>query len=187
MTGPRADEGRVWAALRGWGATPDERRVRHAADRHVGDGGEHLVRAVDVDAAPEVVHRWLCQLSVAPYSYDLVDNLGRRSPRRLTPGADRLEPGQHVLIGPLAEVLPGRGFVTVAGPRARRLLGEVALGYEVVPGQAARSRIVACLALGPRRRHSRGVWRTLLAAGDLVMMRRQLLTLRDLAEGSSRR
>lgn len=164
-------EGRLRAALLGWGATPAERREVHAADRHVPPGGEHLVRAVDVDAPPEVVHRWLCQLSVAPYSYDLVDNLGRRSPRRLTPGADRLVPGQHVLIGPLVEVLPGRGFVTVAGPRGRRAFGEVALGYEVVAGHAARSRIVACLALGPRRRHSRGVWRALLAAGDLVMMR----------------
>lgn len=187
MTGGLDGEGRLRAALLGWGATPAERRQVHAADRHVPPGGEHLVRAVDVDAPPEVVHRWLCQLSVAPYSYDLADNLGRRSPRRLTPGADRLEPGQHVLIGPLVEVLPGRGFVTVAGPSARRLLGEIALGYEVVAGRTARSRIVACLALGPRRRHSRGAWRALLAAGDLVMMRRQLLTLRDLAEGSARR
>lgn len=174
---------RIPTRLAHWGATAGERRTTHAADRHVPPGGEHLVRAVDVDAAPEVVHRWLCQLSVAPYSYDLVDNLGRRSPRTLTSGAERLEVGQHVLIGPLAEVVPGRGFVTVAGPLGRRLFGDIAMGYEVVPGERARSRILVCLALGPRRRHSLGVWRTLLAAGDLVMIRKQLHTLRDLAEG----
>ncbi|GAB3992007.1 hypothetical protein [Nocardioides marmoraquaticus] len=174
---------RIPGRLAHWGATAGERRTTHAADRHVPPGGEHLVRAVDVDAAPETVHRWLCQLSVAPYSYDLVDNLGRRSPRTLTPGAERLEVGQHVLIGPLAEVVPGRGFVTVAGPLGRRLLGDIAMGYEVVPGERARSRILVCLALGPRRRHSLGVWRTLLAAGDLVMIRKQLHTLRALAEG----
>lgn len=173
---------RIPDRLAHWGATASERRTTHPADRHVPPGGEHLVRAVDVDADPAVVRRWLCQLSVAPYSYDLVDNLGRRSPRTLTPGADRLEPGQHVLIGPLVEVGPA-GFVTVAGPLGRRLLGDIAMGYEVVAGERTRSRILVCLALGPRRRHSLGAWRTLLAAGDLVMIRKQLHTLRDLAEG----
>lgn len=179
---------RIPTRLLCWGVEPAELGQAHPADRHVPAGGEHLVRAVAVDADPDVVHRWLCQLSVAPYSYDLVDNLGRRSPRSLTPGADRLEVGQHVLIGPVVEVLPGRGFVTVAGPLGRRLLGPISLGYEVVPGGAGdgRPRLLACLALGPRRRGSLGLWRTLLAAGDLVMMRKQLLTLRDLAEAPPR-
>lgn len=176
---------RIPHRLVAWGTTRAERDARHPADRHVPAGGEHLVRAIDVDADPAVVYRWLGQLSVAPYSYDLIDNLGRRSPRTLTPGADDLRLGQHVLIGPLVEILPGRGFVTVAGPTGQRLFGDIAMSYEAVPGISTPGRIRVCLALGPRRRHSLGVWRTVLAAGDLVMMRKQLHTLRDLAQRTS--
>ena len=169
--------------IRFWNVTADERRGPHPADAHVPSGGEHFVRAVDVEADPAVVYRWLCQIRIAPYSYDLVDNLGRRSPRSLTPGADELALGQRFQIGPLVDFEPGRMIVYVAGPRGARIFGPVAMSYEVVPGLASRSRILACLALGPAR-GPRRAWNAFLGAGDLVMMRRQLLNLRALAEAT---
>jgi hypothetical protein len=169
--------------VRFWNVTADERTGPHPADAHVPAGGEHFVRAVDVDADPAAVYRWLCQIRVAPYSYDLVDNLGRRSPRTLTPGADELAIGQRFQIGPLVAFERGRMIAFVAGPRGARAFGPVAMSYEVVPGRATRSRILACLAFGPAHRPRRA-FNAFIGAGDLVMMRRQLLNLRDLAEST---
>lgn len=173
--------------FRYWQVTPQEAAAEHPADRHVPPGGEHLVRAIDVDAAPETVYRWLCQLRVAPYSYDLVDHLGRRSPRELTPGAEDLRLGQKVQIGPLVELEPGRMIAFEAAAWAARVFGPVAMSYEVVPGLATRSRILACVALGAPRGRLDAVWHRVLGAGDLVMMRRQLLNLKALAEAAERR
>ena len=77
-----------------WGATAEEAARPYPADTLL-DGPVLLAtRAVGVDAPTSTVYRWLCQVAVAPYSYDWLDNLGRRSPRRLTPGADDLHVGK---------------------------------------------------------------------------------------------
>jgi hypothetical protein len=123
------------------------------------------------------VYRWLCQLRHAPYSYDWIDNLGRRSPQQLTPGADRLEPGQRMVsIFRLADFEPDKQLTL---EQRGRLLGHVALTYLVGDRGENSSRLVLRIAWGPPRLPGA---RQLLAAGDLVMARRQLLNFKRLAE-----
>lgn len=169
-----------------WNATAAERAETHPADRHVPAGGRHVLRAVDVDAAPDTVYRWLCQIAVAPYSYDLIDNLGRRSPTTLTPGADDVRVGQEFQIGPVVEVERGRQITVVTAGRAARVFGRLAITWAVVPGIDAPSRILGCVALGPPRNPIDRCLQAFLCLGDLVMMRRQLLNLKALAEASGR-
>jgi hypothetical protein len=169
-----------------WGSTASERAMPFACDRHLAAPDLELYRAVDVAAPAPVVFRWLCQLRVAPYSYDWIDNFGRRSPRDLVPGLEELEVGQRVMRAfELVEFEPDRHLTALA--RGDSLLGDVAATYLVVPGGTRRSRLVVKMVVGlPRWWPVRAAVRWLLPAGDLVMMRRQLLNLKGRAEASAR-
>jgi hypothetical protein len=124
---------------------------------------------------------------VAPYSYDWLDNLGRRSPRELTPGLERLEVGQRfITIFELVEFETDR-HVTIRTSRARSVFGDVAVTYLVEPRADSSSRLLVKLVHRPRGPGPLpGVYATTLAWGDLLMMRKQLRTLRDLAERDAR-
>src|SRR4249919_2936563 len=122
-----------------WGSTPAERAQSFPCDGLLGDPEVVLWRAVDVAAPAEVTFRWLCQLRVAPYSYDWIDNLGRRSPREATPGVERLEIGQRFMtMFELADLEPERSLtLRHAGP----VWGRLAITYRVAPAGAGRSRL----------------------------------------------
>jgi hypothetical protein len=172
-------------AIDHWGSTADERREPFACDELLPHPDKTVFRAVDVDAPAETVFRWLCQLRVAPYSYDWIDNLGRRSPRRLTPGTDELELGQTFMtIFRLAHFEPGSSITVTADSR---VFGRIAGTYRVVPKLAGGSRLVVKLLVIYPRGIAGRVLAAVLPAGDLVMMRRQLLNLKALAEASSGR
>ena len=150
-------------AIRGWGATPEELAARLPCDDLARDGQTTVDRAVDTDAPPHAVYRWLCQLRVAPYSYDLLDNFGRRSPRELTPGMDELEPGQRFMtIFRLVSFEPGE-HITL-----RTRSGGTAVTYRVTPGRLHMRAHISSRIPG-------------IALGDLIMARKQLLTLSELA------
>jgi hypothetical protein len=77
----------LWpATVRQWGSTAPERSESFPCDRLVPEADHTLFRAVGVEAPQGVSFRWLCQLRAAPYSYDRLDNFGRRSPQELTAG-----------------------------------------------------------------------------------------------------
>ncbi|MCB0908081.1 MAG: hypothetical protein KDB63_13290 [Nocardioidaceae bacterium] len=156
-----------------WGVSDDETRRAYPCDALVPRPAWQAWRGVTVATTTDKVWPWVVQLRLAPYSYDWIDNLGRRSPRELRSLPDpqvgdpysasagrpvgtvvAVESGVHltatIMGAHMSYVLVDRGHDT-------RLLLKVA---------AARGR-----ALGP-----------LFALGDLVMARKQLLNLKRLAE-----
>lgn len=165
-----------------WNVTAAEIAASYPCDRLVGTPVRRLTRGIDVDAPAAVVFRWLCQLRVAPYSYDWIDNLGRQSPRVLTPGADRLAVGQSFLIARIDEFARNDHISGRAMPVAARLFGVAAVTYRVRSHSPQTSRLVVRLLIHePLTRVQQIRW-WLLGWGDLIMMRKQLITLKALAE-----
>jgi hypothetical protein len=162
-----------------WGSSAAERAADYPCDGLI--ERPHVVfRAIGIDAPAALVFRWLCQMRVAPYSYDWIDNYGRKSPRHLTPGLDHLEIGQQfATIFRLVHFEDGRS-ITLSSDTA--LFGRVAGTYRVDPVDDNRSRLVVKLAFeGKNALHDR-VLSLFLPAGDLIMMRKQLLVFKALAE-----
>lgn len=171
-----------------WGTSPEERRLSYPCDRVIPNPDDSLYRGVTIEAPPQTVFRWLCQMRVAPYSYDWIDNGGRESPRALTPGLDNLAVGQDVMqIFQLVDFARDQHLTLrfKANSRAQRLFGDIAVSYCVVANAGRGCRLlVKLVAL-----HPPGMWgqlmRSLLPWGDLIMMRRQLLNFKQLAESSN--
>jgi hypothetical protein len=167
-----------------WGSSVAERAADYPCDGLIEGPHRVVFRAVDVHAPAAIVFRWLCQMRVAPYSYDWIDNLGRRSPRHLVPGLENLAVGQcFATIFRLVRFEQGRS-ITIDSNTA--LFGRVAGTYRVDPVGDDRSRLVVKLAFAGRPGLHDLLLRLLLPAGDLVMMRKQLLTFKALAERDAR-
>jgi hypothetical protein len=155
-----------------WGVTASERTVTLPCDTLCPRAGVQADRAISIDASPAIVFAWLCQLRVAPYSYDMLDNFGRRSPRRRDPDLVHLEVGQRFMtLFALHSFVHGQ-HITL---RSRG----VAVTYAVRPEGAGSRLHVRVWFAGPR------VLAQALALGDLLMMRKQLRTLKSLAERES--
>lgn len=146
-----------------------------------GYDGPHAVRAVPVAAPPEVVFRWLTQLTVAPYSYDLLDNRGRRSPRHLVEGL-AVEVGTTMMrIFTVTSLVPDRLLeLTLTDPGSVRTFGPLVCTYQCIP-RVGGTTLRCDVFMSPQRGLGR-VGTYLLAWGDLVMMRKQLITLAALSE-----
>ncbi|MED5814998.1 hypothetical protein VST63_21780 [Mycolicibacterium sp. 050232] len=156
-----------------WGATTQERNAALPCDA-LAPAAFSADRAISIDAPSSTVFDWLCQLRVAPYSYDLIDNFGRRSPRTRDPNLAQLRTGQRFMQIFTLQSFTDHEHITLQS-------GKVAVTY-AVRAEAGRTRVHVRVCFGGPRLIG---WA--MAVGDVVMMRKQLLTLRDLAEQEAAR
>ena len=86
-----------------WGATAAETSRALPSDDLVPNPTFNATRAITIAAPPEAVWPWIVQMGLTRagwYSYDLLDNLGRPSARRILPEFQDLQPGDIVPMSP---------------------------------------------------------------------------------------
>jgi hypothetical protein len=157
-----------------WGVSDSEVARSYPCDEFVVPPAWQAWRGVGVAAPAAAVWPWVAQVRLAPYSYDWIDNRGRRSPREL--------------MG-LAEPRVGESFTSVGGralgrivsvETGKQLTGTIMgafMSYVLVPEEHDSTRLLLKVVMRTTRVKALG-----LSVGDLVMARRQLLNLKRLAE-----
>jgi hypothetical protein len=165
-------------------------------DHYIDGSDEAYFRAIDVKAPAQMLFQWLCQLKVGSYSYDWIDHMERiffkvqesipthPSPKQLLPGVENLTLGQKVMgIFKLVEFEQNRHLTIVMDDkRARAIFGDIAASYVILPLTLNTCRLVLKGHIRyPRNRFWSWI-RWVLPWGDLLMMRKQFLRLKDLTE-----
>ncbi|NUR06005.1 MAG: polyketide cyclase [Nocardioidaceae bacterium] len=160
-----------------WGVTDDETSLHYPCDDFVTSPNLQAWRGVSVQAPPAAVWSWVLQIRVAPYSYDWIDNRGRRSPRRLL---DLPEPQVGDAFTSSGNRPLGR---IVSVEQERQLTGRILgafMSYVLVRDDVT-TRLLLKVAMSTHRLAAPAI-----RVGDLVMARRQLLNLKQLAERGPR-
>ena len=161
-----------------WGARPGEITGEVVGDDLVPDATLLATRSISLDASPTEVYPWLAQMGFGKggwYSYDWLDNLGRRSATEIRLDWQVTE-GDPVPGGPITFVAavarPGDAFV-LAIDRPRLAF---TLAYDL-RSEGVGTRLVTRLRARIRYPGGRLVERLILGPGDGLMVRRQLIGL----------
>jgi hypothetical protein len=157
-----------------WGVSDSEIRLSYPCDDFVTSPTLQAWRGVPVNAPAEAVWPWVTQVRLAPYSYDWIDNRGRRSPRELA-GLPEPRVGERFTTAGGREL--GRIVSVDLGKQLTATIMGVFMSYVLVPGDDGRTRLLLKVA----GRTSRWI-APAISVGDLIMARRQLLNLRHLSE-----
>lgn len=174
-----------------WGALPHEIDATMPGDELIDDPAMSATRAVDLVCPPAVAFGWLTQMGFGRagwYSYDLIDNLGRRSARRVHPEWQVTGAGDPVPGGPIdftaSVVDPPHAFVlSLIGQRLAGHCIDFTLAYVLSPTPCATGAPVGSRLVCRARANVQGFAGRLvvpaLCLGDGVMVRRQLLGIRE--------
>src|SRR5512146_1358398 len=157
-----------------WGVSDAEVARAYPCDEFVAAPTVRAWRGVSVAAPAETVWQWIAQVRLAPYSYDWIDNRGRRSPRELAGLPEPRAGGRLTAVGgrPLGRI--------VSVETGKQLTGTIMgayMSYVLVPADGDATRLLLKVVMETSRLRA-----CCVTPGDLIMARRQLLNLKRLAE-----
>jgi hypothetical protein len=169
-----------------WGSTHEDRNKQFTCDTILKKSNDAYFRAVDINAPADLVFQWICQMKVAPYSYDRLDNGGKQSPQHLTPSIGQLKIGDKMMtIFHVGHFIPYKEvtlIMDIPPDQYAKWYVPTVITYKIYAKGKNRSRVVVkYIADWPKtiRGHAE---RLFIIIADFIMMRRQLLNYKKLAE-----
>jgi hypothetical protein len=175
-----------------WGATPQEIQSSVIGDDLCRDATLIATRSITISAPPQDVFPWIRQMGFGRagwYSYDLLDNLGRKSATSIHDEWQSVVAGDKIPSGPIsftaAIVDAPRHFVLEIqsmGKKSPRLY--FTLAYELRDDPRG-TRLVTRMRSHIALPFGSLIEKLIIGPGDGIMLRRQLLTISKNASNSS--
>ena len=169
-----------------WGATPEEVHRSLPGDDLVHRPTFNATRAISIDAPVGQVWPWLVQVGLNRagwYSYDVLDNVGRRSAGRIIPELQQLAAGDIVPMGPGQ----GQGIAVQVVDPPRTMVwgtpGDSSWTWQLDPAPNGSTRLITRIRSRIRARPTSIAFNVLVEVADFWMLRKMLLNLKERAEG----
>jgi hypothetical protein len=169
-----------------WGATKAELTRAMPGDEDVPAPSFDATRGVTVHAPPEAIYPWIVQIGMTRagwYSYDLLDNLARPSARQLLPEHQKIHVGQLIPMSP-----DGKYGVYVKEFKENEWIlwndqeGDTTWFWGLYPDGENRTRLVTRVRMKYHWNSPAALFNLLVEFGDLPMMRKCLLGIKERAE-----
>lgn len=173
-----------------WGATDEEVARAMPGDDVVEPPTFNATRAITIGAQPEEIWPWIVQMGIGRagwYSYDWIDNLGRRSARGILPDYQMPRPGDLVPMSPNGK----QGLYVKALDHHRWIIwwdgrGDTTWVWGLYPQPDGTTRLVTRVRMRYNWRSPQILFHLALDGGDIVMMRRCLRGIKERAEAVAR-
>jgi len=172
-----------------WGSKPFENKLLFTSDKYVPDKNGEYFRAIDIFAPTELVYKWICQMKLAPYSYDKLDNKGKQSPQKLSQGIEKIKIGDKMMtIFRVIDFIPNKEVTIVMDIPPKpydKFYVPTAITYHLAPncdGIRNHTRLIVKYVASWNNTLLGVIEKIFIVFADFIMMRRQLLNFKKLAE-----
>jgi hypothetical protein len=174
-----------------WGATNDEMKHAMPGDDIVSKPSFNATRAITINATAERIYPWIVQMGIHRagwYSYDLLDNLGRRSAESILPEYQNIQVGDLIPLSPDGKQgMQVKDFINDEWMVWWDKIGDTSWVWEIYPEGEACSRLITRVRVKYRLLSTAMFFNLLIEFFDIWMMRKCMLGIKRRAESRNSR